>query len=669
MSLPTTALALVALFAQIGSPVAQDGPLGRDAWVDEPVWESDAAAPEADEVEWPDASSWAGDVGGEAAGDPAFASAVALRDRLGPEDWLWIERMAASLTLEEKVGQLVVSYIEGGRPEPGGARWKRAVRLVELEKVGGLIVGVGSGHETAAWLNELQERSSLPLLVTADLEWGPGTRLRGATVLPINMAVAAAGSADLAFEAGRITALEARAAGVHMAFAPVADVNVNPENPVINTRSYGSDPGGVSERVVAFIEGARSAGLMTVVKHFPGHGDTETDSHLELPVLDVDRFRLDDVELRPFRAAIAGGVEGVMTGHLALPLLDPTPRPRPATLSPPILTDLLRQEMGFEGLIVTDALHMDGVKDSGRTGVVAVAAILARADILLIPPDEAEAIAAVVEAVRRGELSEARIDRSVRRVLMAKAAAGLSRERRTNLGVILAQVGRSDHGEWARRVAERSITVPRAEPRSLPLNLPGRAVLVVIYDDARSHSAGRVLERALADRGARVQTIRLSRGSGEVAIERVRRAAAEAEVAVFASFSRAVPWKGALGLPDAVVALATELALNGAPVISFGDPYLIRQLPAAATYMLAWDRAEVSQEAAVRALAGEIPIAGRLPIDLPGGFGVGEGVVVPTLPGITRLPLRWSRGSACSRAAARRGCRCPRPRSPQDREP
>ncbi len=640
MILPATAFTFLALAAQIGTPVSQDGPLGRDDWTEAPEWQSEVAAPEGVEPAWLDAASPEAEGSSEAAKDPEFAPDAALSERLRAEDWLWIERTAAGLTLEEKVGQLVISYIEGGRPEVGGARWKRAVRLVERAKVGGLIVGVGSGHETAAWLNELQERSLLPLLVTADLEWGPGTRLRGATVLPINMAVAAAGRAELAYEAGRITALEARAAGVHMAFAPVADVNVNPENPVINTRSYGSDPGQVSDRVVAFIEGARSAGLMTVVKHFPGHGDTETDSHLDLPVLDVDRFRLEEVELRPFRAAIAGGVEGVMTAHVALPLLDPGARPRPATLSPPILTDLLRHELGFEGLVVTDALHMDGVKGSGRTGAVAVAAILAGADILLMPPDEAEAIDAVVRAVRRGDLSEERIDRSVRRVLMAKAAAGLSRERRTNLGVILAQVGRSDHGAWARRVAERSITVPVADSRSLPLSVKDQTVLVVIYDDARDHTAGRVFERALADRGARVQAVRLSRGSGEAALQRAREAAAAADVTVFASFSRAVPWKGALGLPEAIVALATELALWGAPVVSFGDPYLIRQVPAAGTYMLAWDRADVSQEAAVRALMGEIPITGRLPIDLPGGFGVGDGLVVPTLPGITRLPLR-----------------------------
>nr|NIP82751.1 hypothetical protein [Gemmatimonadota bacterium]NIQ58710.1 hypothetical protein [Gemmatimonadota bacterium]NIU78900.1 hypothetical protein [Gammaproteobacteria bacterium]NIX47665.1 hypothetical protein [Gemmatimonadota bacterium]NIY12039.1 hypothetical protein [Gemmatimonadota bacterium] len=454
MASASTAIGLLAIAVQLGVPVqggAQErtGPLGTDAPVTGVRAPAAPAAPASVRVDGPYGS------------------------RLDPSALEWVARTERALTLEQKVAQLVVAYLEGGHPRDGSARWRRARRLVLEERVGGFIVGVGPTRGTATWLNELQSLSEVPLLVTADLEWGPGTRLRGATVLPINMALAAAGPADVAYEAGRITALEARAAGIHMAFAPVADVNVNPENPVINTRSYGSDPAEVSRRVVAFIRGARSAGLLTVVKHFPGHGDTETDSHLAMPVLDVDRFRLDEVELAPFRAAIGAGVDGVMTAHLAVPALDPQERPRPATLSPPILTDLLRRDLRFPGLVVTDALHMDGVKGQGRTGEVAVAALKAGADVLLIPPDEAEAIDAVVRAVRRGELSEARIDASVRRVLMAKAAAGLDASRDVNTAMLAERVGRRDHEEWSRRVAERSITLVRGERGALPVSRPG----------------------------------------------------------------------------------------------------------------------------------------------------------------------------------------------------
>lgn len=640
MTLTSVAFGLLAVTAQIGVPVqggeAERGviPLGV------PVQE---APPGAVGLVLP---AGAQEVGGSEAEVALWARGANARaalanapfaDRLGPVEYAWIEETVASLTLRGKVAQLVVAYLEGGRPSEGSARWKRARRLVEAEKVGGFIVGVGASHGTASWLNELQGESELPLLMAADLEWGPGTRLRGATVLPINMAIAAAGAPSLAYEAGRITALESRAAGIHMAFAPVADVNVNPDNPVINTRSYGSDPGDVSTRVVQFIQGARSAGLMTVVKHFPGHGDTETDSHLAMPVLGVDRFRLDAVELAPFRAAIGAGVDGVMTAHLAVPALDPWMTLRPATLSPPILTALLREELSFGGLVVTDALHMDGVKRHGRTGRVAVDAVLAGADILLMPPDEKEAIDAVVEAVRRGQVTEERIDHSVRRVLAAKAAVGLVRGRRVNMGLMLAEVGRGEHEAWAREAAERSITVVRAEAGALPVRVRDRTVVAVIYDDRRNHDAGSELEAALTERGARVVAVRLSKSSDAAALERARRLAESADVTLFASFSRALPWKGALGLEEDVASLARWLGESGAPVISFGDPYLLRQLPTARNYLIAWSEAAVSQRAAARALVGEIPITGTLPIDLPEGHGVGHGILVPSLPGITVL--------------------------------
>ncbi len=604
----------MALVLQAASPPGADGGAVRST--PEPVvWMAPAGAP----------------------GPGLEARGVTHWGALDAEARLWVLGTLERLTLEEKVAQLVMAYVEGGEPAEGGARWERARRLVTEEKVGGLIVGVGSSWGTAGWLNRLQGWAEVPLLVGADLEWGPGTRLRGATVLPMAMAMGASGPAAVAADAGRITAVEARAAGIHMAFAPVADVNVNPANPVINTRSYGSDAGEVSDRVVAFIQGARSAGLLTVVKHFPGHGDTETDSHLAMPVVRADLWRLEDVELRPFRAAIGAGVDGVMTAHLAVPALDPGPE-RPATLSPPILTGLLRHRLRFDGLVVTDALHMDGVGTRAEAASVAVAAVRAGADILLIPPDEGEAIAAVVGAVRRGELGEARIDASVRRVLAAKAASGLhGAPAQVNLGRVLAQVGRSDHEAWGRRVAERSITLVRGRPGVLPLGVRDRWVLAVLYDDGRSHDSGARFEAALAELGARVMTVRLSRRSGAAELGQVRRLAADADLTVFASFSKAVPWRGALGLPPDVAALAVGLAADGAPIVSFGDPYLLGQLPHACTYLLAWSDAAVSQEAAARALTGEIPITGRLPIDLPPDYGVGHGIVLPSLPGITTV--------------------------------
>jgi beta-N-acetylhexosaminidase len=376
---------------------------------------------------------------------------------------------------------------------------------------------------------------------------------------------------------------------------------------------------------------------MTVAKHFPGHGDTDTDSHLTLPILAVDRLRLSTVELTPFEAAILAGVDGVMTAHMAVPALDPLGRLRPATLSPPILTGLLRDEMGFRGLVVTDALHMDGVKGQGRPGEVAVAAVLAGADMLLIPPDATQAIDGVVAAVRQGRLTEGRIDQSVRRVLAAKAAMGLREGAQVDLSAVGATLGAAEHEAWSRAVAERSITLVRGEAGGLPLAVRDRSVLAVIYDDRAGHRWGAGLEEALRERGARVQTLRLSRRSSPADLERARRAAAQSDVTLVASFSRALPWKGGLGLPAPVAALIDQLARRGAPVVSFGDPYLLRQITGARTYLLAWSEMDASQRAVVRALVGEIPITGRLPIDLPPQYRVGHGLVVPSLPGITTV--------------------------------
>lgn len=558
----------------------------------------------------------------------ALSALLSFADPTVPSETDWVETTLSRLTLREKVAQMVMPWIPGGKPSPAEAR--RARRLVVEQKVGGLIVGKGDALGTASWLNDLQSVSSLPLLVGADLEWGAGTRLVGATVLPVNMAIAAAGGPELAHEAGRITAREARAAGVHMAFAPVADVNVNAANPVINTRSYGADPIDVAERVAAFVEGARAEGLLTVAKHFPGHGDTEQDSHLTLPAVHASLWRLETVELVPFRTAIAAGVDGIMTAHLSVPALEPGETAPPATLSPAILTELLRKRMGFGGLVVTDGLMMDGIRKGRTVAEVAVEAVEAGADILLMPPDAEAAIDAVVAAVRSGRIAESRIDASVRRLLAAKAWVGLHERRLSDLGELRALLDSPEHGQWAQEVAERSITLVRRGD-SFPMRLAGRRVLNVIYDDSRRSTHGEEFSAALERQGARVETVRLWKRSTAADVDRARRAARRADVVVFSSFARAIPWKGELGLPKRVADLANELAGRDAVIISFGDPYLLRQLPATETYMLAWSEAEVAQRAAARALAGETVVAGRLPIPLPPYHAIGEGIEAPLL--------------------------------------
>ena len=297
---------------------------------------------------------------------------------LSSADQRWVDNTLASLTLRQKVGQLIMPWVGGDYAAVGSAEFEEVRKWVEDDQVGALVLSIGMPLSYAAKLNELQTRAKVPLLIASDMENGPGMRLGniyalpsllpqgGGTVFPPVMALGATGSEELAFKLGQVLGSEARAIGVHMAFGPVLDVNSNPLNPIINTRSFGENPALVSRLAQAYIRGARSMGLMTTGKHFPGHGDTDVDSHLELPTIRADRAQLDSIDLPPFRAAVAENIDAIMTAHIAFPALlgDSS---TPATLSRRAMTDLLRRELGFTGLLVTDALDMNGVLANVRS--------------------------------------------------------------------------------------------------------------------------------------------------------------------------------------------------------------------------------------------------------------------------------------------------------------
>jgi len=589
-----------------------------------------------------------------ASGAPAYAQTTSA----APD---WVDSTLTTLDLRDRVAQMVMVWAEGGTPRYGSPEWNRMRELVVDQRVGGLVVGKGSAVGTASWLNQLQRWTEVPLLVAADLEWGPGMRLLGGTTFPMNMALAATGDLRYVYEAGRITGLEARAAGVHMAFAPVADVNVNPRNPVINTRSYGADPATVALNVASFIAGARDGGVITVAKHFPGHGDTETDSHLALPVLAAPLERIEQVELVPFNAAIRSGVDGVMTAHLAVPALDPVLN-RPATLSGAILSDLLRDRMGFDGLIVTDALIMDGVRRHASPGEVAVEAVIAGADILLMPPEARVVIDAVVAAVEAGRISRARIDESVRRLLAAKHRVGLDEGALVDMQDLERVLGAPEHRAWSEEVATRSLTLVRAANGALPLPTaeprPLR-IAAVVYDEGRGSTAGDVLADELRQRGALVEVARLSRRSDRSDARAVEAVTAGADVLLFLSFSNAAPWRGQLGLPAPVAEVAERLARRGALVLNFGNPYLLADIPSAETYLLAWSDGESEERATARALVGEAPVTGVLPIPLGGSYRMGSGLTLPVIglggPPPAALDVRLLRAVAPLRRLVRHG--------------
>jgi beta-N-acetylhexosaminidase len=552
----------------------------------------------------------------------------------------WTEATLASMSLRRKVGQMIMPWVLGDFAPVGSPGFERVLRMVRDQEIGGIIVSVGTPLDVAAKVNAFQREAALPLLVAADLETGAGFRMRGAVYLPglhdlggatnfpSLMAVGATGDRVLAYEMGRITALEARAVGVHLPFAPVLDVNSNPDNPIINTRSFGEDPVAVGELGSCFVRGVQDHGAIATGKHFPGHGDTETDSHLALPVIRAGQARLDAVELPPFRAAIAAGMGAVMTAHIALPEIAESDR-LPATLSRNVMTGLLRERMGFEGLIFTDALDMNAIDRLFSREEAAVQAVLAGVDVLLMPPDPEAAIRGVMDAVLSGRIDESRIDASVRRILGAKESLGLHRQAQVDLDAVHRTVGIPAHADVSREVAERSLTLLRNERNLLPLRGTATAsVLSVTYRRTNDLLGGRTFDARLRQTYPRLQTSTVTSASPGAEYDALLRRSRTMDLVVVSLHVAAVTSAGTVAIPEVASAFIEALAAAGIPhvVVSFGNPYLLREFPSAQAYLLAWSGAEASQRAAARALFGEIPVTGRTPTRIPPGFTIGAGM-------------------------------------------
>lgn len=547
----------------------------------------------------------------------------------------WAEATLAGLSLPRKAAQLMMPWILGDFAPEGSPALERVERLIAEQGIGGVIVSLGSPTEVAVKLNRLQSRSEIPLLVGADLETGAGFRFRspvslpglvelgGATDFPPLMAVGATRDPRLAYDMGRVTAVEARALGVHLPFAPVLDVNNNPDNPVINVRSFGEDPLLVASLGAAFVRGVQDWGGVATGKHFPGHGDTDVDSHVDLPVIRVGRDRLEAVELVPFRAAIEAGLGGVMTAHLAIPSVTGGAG-TPATLSPRVLTELLRGGLGFDGLIVTDALDMAAIDRRFPRGEAAVRALEAGADLLLMPPDVGAAVNAVVAAVRGGRISEERLDASVLRLLRIKEELGLHISPLVPVEAVASRVGIPAHRDLAREIADRSITVIRNERNLLPLR-GTRTADVVSVTVRRSNDllAGRAFNARMRQTYTRLREETVERTAPRAAWDELFSRSRQADLVVISAHLPA-----GVNPPEELGRYVRRLAEARVPhvVVSFGNPYLVRGFPQVQGYVLAWGSADVSQQAAARVLLGEVPAQGRSPIALPPVAHVGDGI-------------------------------------------
>jgi beta-N-acetylhexosaminidase len=549
----------------------------------------------------------------------------------------WTDSVLASMTLREKAAQIVWPSLYGDYVSGDSPQWRRLTQYIQQDKVGGFTISVGSPIEVAAKLNALQSMSKIALLFGADLEAGAGFRARGgyfvpnaidlggAIVFPPEMAIGATHDTTLAYEAGRLTALEGRALGIHIAYAPVLDVNNNPANPVINTRSYGEDPQLAARMGVAFIHGVQDHGMIATGKHFPGHGDTGTNSHLALPIVTVSRSRLDTVELVPFKAAVNGGVGAIMSFHGAMPALDSSGVP--GTLSSKVLTGLLRGEMGFHGIIISDAMDMRGVLDQFGAAESVKRAIAAGIDVLIQPLDVPQTIDAVVAGVAEGRYTEARLDSSVRRVLESKRKLGLAQSKLVDLNALRFLVGDSSNAQIARRVAEKSITLVKDSLKQIPLVVPAAKVLSITVARRADLPAGNAFNAELRTGLPNLRTEFVGTEDATLNYPRLIAAADSSDVTIVSSYV-GQSWDAlTASAPQAFTDFVQTLARRGRKpiVVAFGNPYLLQQLPWVGTYLVAWGGFPVSQTAAARALLGTAAISGHLPISIPPYVSRGTG--------------------------------------------
>lgn len=555
--------------------------------------------------------------------------AAVLPDIAVPPRNVHVDSILATLSVRQKIGQLLMPWLLGDYSALDGHSLTTAFGWIDSLEIGGIIISLGAPMDVAAKLNALQQRSRLPLLMAADLENGTGMRLDGGTAFPAPMAFGATGRELDAYELGRVTAIEARAVGIHMTFSPVADLNNNPANPIINTRSWGEAPGAVGPLLAAYVRGATEHGLYTTAKHFPGHGDVSTDSHIEVPVVAGCWPRLDSVELAPFRAAIAAGVTAVMTAHVALPCLD-GPDPLPATLSPGVMTGILRDSLGFDGLVVTDALVMGAIVTRFGAGESAVRAFEAGSDLLLYPADLGAALDAMEQAVASGRISGARLDSSVRRVLRLKADAGLFLRRTVRLDAVPAIVGLAAHQALADDIAQRALTLVERGPLDTFRVRRGRTA-VIAYAEETNLTVSNTLVRELRAQGDTVTVFRLYPASGPASYDSARTAIRQAPRVVFASSVRPIAWRGHIALPDSLAAMIGRTARERpTALVSFGSPYLLAQLPDfRGSYLVAWNGVSAAERATALALTGAAPITGTLPITLDPAHARGWGIQVP----------------------------------------
>lgn len=574
----------------------------------------------------------------------------------------WARESLKKMSLEQKIGQMFMIWAQADFMNIASPEYTTLRDTMRKYHIGGFGVTVSYENgllsktpplETAILTNQLQMDSEFPLIFAADFERGLAFRLGEVTNFPHAMAFGATGDPEFAREAGRITAREARAIGVQWNWFPDTDVNSNPENPVINTRSFGEDPKHVSAMVTAYIQGAHEFGMLTTAKHFPGHGDTDVDSHLAVPSIKGDKVHLESVELPPFQAAVGAGVDAVMVAHVVVPALDSNPD-HVATISPEIVSGVLKQQLGFNGLVITDAMNMRALTKlfpqggSIAAGRAAVEAVKAGDDIVLLPPDLDGAYNGLLQAVRSGEIPEWRIDESVLKILRAKASVGLNRATLVDINDVNRIVASPTSQAKAQEIADEAVALVRDNHRVLPLkatikgtnpprnSYPSTAenrasTLVLIFTPDLRSDAGLVLEKEIRARIAGVKVMYIDPHNATFLAQPAMDAVEQAKVVIAAAYlgpQAGAPTNTSV-LQNAQAMLlqsVVERAADKTVVVAMGNPYIAAQLPRVQTYICTFSDAEVSEVSAAKAIFGEIPMPGRLPVTIPNIASRGAGL-------------------------------------------
>ncbi len=560
----------------------------------------------------------------------------------------WAEKQIKKMSVDEKVGQLVHIGINAKYAHQNSDFFKEIQRNIVENKLGGIVVFAGGLYETVHFVNRMQENAKIPLLISADFETGVGMRFDETVNFPWNMAVAATGNPELARKQGEIVGREAKALGVYQVYAPVVDVNNNADNPVINTRSYGENPADVARFAVAFTQGLQSQKIIATAKHFPGHGDTNVDSHRGLPIIDVDKKRLDAVELVPFKAVIDAGIGSVMIAHIGLPQIDPTQiKPlkqsinldtdsafanenatMPSTLSPLINTNILHKELKFDGLTVTDAMSMSGLTQYFNQDEAAVLAVLAGSDILEKPANVELTLKGLREAVNSGRISQEKLNESVKKQLAWKHELGLVKNKITPLTEIDKIVSSTETVNLAEEIAKNAVTLVKNENQILPLEKGKQISLLCITNGEDRNFVGVAFATTLRSFGLKVERIVLEERSNALEIENAINRMKKADVVIAGLYGRVRSGaKNSVGLPESGLKVLREAFVTNKPTIgiAFGNPYFLRDFPEFSTYIAAFGDMGSLQRATANALTGKNEFVGKLPITIgkyPRGTGL-----------------------------------------------